>query len=265
MPHSDHVLCATFQITRYIGHIIYASHHQISRRTTFHTRRCTAFHMLASVHHSRSDRDQSHPAIPHPTIDRDHIHRQFHIPQLTMFRIKFHITQYTTTFYTPPLTHTTPCHSPHSTSFHITQRLHSGHSAAHVPIHITPPLSITPFQFQRLGTMMWSVLLFHSYMQPFVPHIEPKQKWWWKSATLFRQKVPVCPNTILFHGSFLKLNHNITHKLNGWSEPAVLGENDRCFSSSSFFSSAPSPGVSDWHASRSRAQTVEPSASELGT
>ena len=144
MPHSDHVLYATFQITRYIGHIIYASHH-ISRRTTFHTRRCTAFHMLtACIHHSRSDRDQSHPAIPHPTTDRDHIHRQFHIPQLTMFRIKFHITQYTTTFYTPPPTphlaqHPVTAHTlPHSTSHNVYVRAIPQHTYQSILHHHFP-------------------------------------------------------------------------------------------------------------------------------
>ena len=59
-----HVLYAIFQITRYIGHIIYASPPHLAPHFT---RYCTAFHMLHILHHST-------------TSDRDHIHRQFHIP-----------------------------------------------------------------------------------------------------------------------------------------------------------------------------------------
>ena len=49
---TPHSMYSIFQITRYIGHIIYASH---------------PHHIL-------------HDIAPHFTSDRDHTHRQFHIP-----------------------------------------------------------------------------------------------------------------------------------------------------------------------------------------
>ena len=259
-PHQTPSL-TLFQATHSTSH-----HHRFSPYRTFHigTSRSTLFnfaipyiyiglksHPIGHImHHTTSSGTAPHHSF-HIPVPQCHIPTMYSTPHFRSHHISRRTTSHAHSLHqstTVGLTvishihrhttsHTTPCHGPHSTSFHITQRLHSGHSTAHVPIHITPPLSITPFQFQRLGTMMSDPLLFHSYIQPFVPHIEPKQKWWWRSATLFRQKVPVCPNTILFRGSFLKLNPNITDKLNGWSEPAVLGENDRCFSSSSFFSS----------------------------
>ena len=159
-------LCTTHFRSHHILSTLGIAPPLISRITTFYTT-CHCFApqsascIIASFHHGIWL--WSHP-IPHPT---------------TMFHITFHIThQYSTTFCIPPLITSritplplpriAPCHSTHSTSFHIAQRstfhatFHSTsfhiaqrstfHATAHTPIHITPPLSaITPFQFERLG------------------------------------------------------------------------------------------------------------------
>ena len=148
-----------------------------------------------------------------------------------------------------------PCHSPHSSSFHIAQRstfhatahtlprftshnvphsmpqptlyLVSHRATFHIPCHSThtnPYYTTTfhnPILVWETRDYMWSVLLCsfrHSHITFYTTY--PTQKWWWKSATCFK----------LSGGVF---NGNIAYKLS-WSEPAVLGENDCCFSSSSF-------------------------------
>ena len=108
-------------------------------------------HLTVIIPNSTPHHHVSHN-IPHHTSVHYHI---LH-PTLTTSRIT-----------PPPLPRIAPCHSPHTTSFHIAQRStfhatsHSTsfhiaqrstfHATAHTPIHITPPLSAkTPFQFERL-------------------------------------------------------------------------------------------------------------------
>ena len=154
VPHSTtfHVVPATFHIPPYIGHIM---RHTTTSRITPHFTHCRHRILHASFHHIWP---WSHP-IPHPT---------------TMFHITFHITdQYTATFYKPPLTTSrikppplsriAPCHSPHSTSFHIAHVPHSMPQHTHQStLHTTFHNPILVWE-TRTGNM-WSVLLcgFHS-------------------------------------------------------------------------------------------------------
>ena len=106
------------------------SSHHISHKTLH---RISHAPQLASFHHSRSD--------------REHIHRQFRIQLLTMFRIKFHITLYTT-FYPPPLTSHLAQHRvsrpvtahtrPHSTSHNVYIRAMPQHTYQSVLHHHFP-------------------------------------------------------------------------------------------------------------------------------
>ena len=138
-----------FQIAPYRPH--YASHH-ISHCTPFHitdvphNATFTSHHILATSFMHRTTTSRITPHLHSTTSD--------HIP-LPLFRITFHIgtpphsasiIDITSRITPPPLPGIAPCHSPHSTSFHIAQRSTFRATAhTHTPIHITPQLSITPF------------------------------------------------------------------------------------------------------------------------
>ena len=107
--------------------------------------------------------------------------------------------------------------------------------------HITLPIYITPFQFERLELHVirfCNLRLSFAYNLLYRISIEPNTKMVKKCNFIHKvpEKVmPVCPNTNLFWVHDSLFNHNIC-----WSEPAALGENDCCFSSSSFFLLTPS-------------------------
>ena len=193
VPHN-----ATFHVLYISDHTIYWPHHLCIAPPPHFTRYCTAFHMLHILHHST-------------TSDRDHTHRQFHIP-LPCFA--FHIAhQYTTTFYIPPLATSritppplpgiAPCHSPlhlvpHCTTFHIP--CHSTHT--HTNPHYTTTFH-NPILVWETRNYMWSVLLCSFiHIQPFIPHVKPNTKMVVKKCNFIHKVpekvIPVCPNTNLF-------------------------------------------------------------------
>ena len=145
--------CIPFYITFHITpHSMYSTPHLRSR------------HILATLcitpphlpsHHILHNIVAPHSASciipPHLTVITPNPH------PATMFHITFHIThQYTTTFYIWPLSY----HISHNTT--STTTLHNVpltfHATALAPNHITPPLSITPFQFERLELGIWVIL-----------------------------------------------------------------------------------------------------------
>ena len=170
------------------------------------TSHCRVSHNIP--HHTSVHHHILHPTtygISHNTTTTSRITPYLIPHRTTLFHITFHIThQYTTTFYIPPLItsritplprhvshrvtahtlpHSTshnshiPCHSPHSTSLHIAQRS-TFHATEHVPVHITRPLSITPFQFERLGTICDPFCYVLSFTYNLLYHISnPTQKW----------------------------------------------------------------------------------------
>ena len=178
-----HITGVPYNATFHVLHVTLISHHILATsfvhrtttpRTTFYTtlHRISHAEHLASFHHIWP---WLHP-IPHPT---------------TMLHVTFHIThRYITTFYIPPLITSritppplpriAPCHSPHSTSFHIAHS--TFHATEHAPGHITPPLSITPFQLERSGTICDP---FFIHVQPFIPYRTQQKNGGKKSATLF--------------------------------------------------------------------------------
>ena len=97
-----------------------------------------------------------------------------------MFHITFHIThQYTTTFYTVSPLMTSRITPP---DYHVSRRVHIAqrstfHATAHTPVHITPPLFITPFPFERLVELaLIRYLDFHSHTAAFYTTYQTQHK-----------------------------------------------------------------------------------------
>ena len=145
--------------------------------------------------------------VLHATLISHHILATSLMHRTTTSRITPHFTQHCTIFHNPYYT----------TTFH------------------------NPIPIWETRNYMWSVLL-HSFIhiKPFIPHMKSNTKLVVKKCNFIHKVpetvIPVCPNTVLSGSLF---NPNIAYK-DGWSEPAVLGENDCCFSSSSFFLLTPS-------------------------
>ena len=159
--------------------------HRTTTSRTPHFTNCTAFHMLHILHSFHHIWPWSHP-VSHPT---------------TMFHITFHIThQYTTTTKShhlsrttpPPLPRIAPCYSPRSTSFHIAQRS-TFRATAHVPIHGTPQLSITPIPVWETRNYVIRFVLSHTTVYTTY---QTNTKMVVKKITIHKvpEKVmPVCP------------------------------------------------------------------------
>ena len=140
----------------------YASHHHISHHTTFYTTVSrTAFrilhqcmirpHLTVITPSSTSQHHVSHN-IPHHTSVHHHILHPttYHISRNTTSTTTYCAVSQPTLYLIPHRTKFyIPCHSPHATSFLI----------AHTPIHITPPLFVTRFQFERLELSISVILL----------------------------------------------------------------------------------------------------------
>ena len=150
LQHTIPLCNTTFQIAPYWSHYIapywshYGSHGHVSHCTPFHITfhlPCTPRHIsdhTISGHYASHHRHLAHHIsqaaphhvlhnciIPHLTVITSNstshhrsVYHTFYIPPL--------ITSCTTP---PPLPHIAPCHSPHTTSFHITQ--HSTFHATH--------------------------------------------------------------------------------------------------------------------------------------
>ena len=149
-PHyaSRHIShCIPFYITFHITpHSMYSTPHLRSRHivatTTspitphFTQHSCgTTFRIL---HHST-------------TSDRDHTQ------STSLYHVStFHITHKYTTIYIRPLSYHISRNTTSTTTLHNVPL--TFHATALAPIHITPPLSITPFQFERLELCIWVIL-----------------------------------------------------------------------------------------------------------
>ena len=189
-----HVLHATFQI---IYRPRYAYHH-IPHHTTFYATLHRAISRAPHLHNCITPRHLTviTPTIivgDPPTIIVHHHLLQWSVSPLTTSRIT-----------PPPLPRIAQCRSPHSASFHIAQRstfhptahtlphstshkvLHSTpqptltsfhitqsstfHATAHTLVHITPQLSITLFQFERLELYVIRFMFTYNLLRYHMPN-----------------------------------------------------------------------------------------------
>ena len=165
VPHNTTflVLHATFQITPYIGHIM----HTTTSRITPHFTHCTTFHMPLHILHSCiipphltviAPNSTSHYHVSHNIPHHTSVHHHFLHPttcHISHDHLHYHVSRHVTA---------------HTTSFHIAQRS-TFHATAHTPIHITPQLSITPFQFERLELYVIRFVMWLSFTTNLLYHI----------------------------------------------------------------------------------------------
>ena len=188
--------------------------HSIPQPTLYLVPHHTTFNIPAHTLPHSTSHNVPH-SIPHSTSFPHHT--TFHIPSHSPHSTSFHITAFHIPSHSPHSTsfHITtfhiPSHSPHSTSFHITTfhipshtLPHSTfHATVHTPIHITLPIYITPFQFERLERYVIRfcyLRLSFAYNLLYCTSIKPNTKMVKKCN--FTHKVPekvmpVCPNTNL--------------------------------------------------------------------
>ena len=188
-----------------------------------HKWHCTAFYLLhISFNSTTSVWPWSHP-IPHPTTT-------FQITRSTPPHSTSHHITFRVTTPLPALPRIAPCHSP---QFHITQR--STFHATHTNPYYTTNFH-KPFQFERLELyVIRFVRLSFTYNLLYHTSIKPNTKMVKKCNFIHKvpeKVIPVCPNTNLFW-VVVYLIVTLHTNQDCWSEPAVLGENDYCFSSSS--------------------------------